>query len=108
MGLRTVLLTGDNEKTANAINRIVKFDEVISGVLPDEKEAYIRSFQRDGKTTILGNSQRDINIFLRITFFEKILFYRMTHQNFHLYHGICHYCIQQDENNRRYPLHISR
>ena len=65
MGLRTVLLTGDNEKTANAINRIVKFDEVISGVLPDEKEAYIRSFQRDGKVIMVGDGINDSPALMR-------------------------------------------
>ncbi|MDD7255745.1 heavy metal translocating P-type ATPase [Bullifex porci] len=65
MGLRTVLLTGDNEKTANAINRIVKFDEVISGVLPDEKEAYIRSFQGDGKVIMVGDGINDSPALMR-------------------------------------------
>lgn len=65
MGLNTVLLTGDNEKTANAINNIVNFDKVISGVLPDEKEAYIRKLQKDGKVIMVGDGINDSPALMR-------------------------------------------
>ena len=65
MGLNTVLLTGDNEKTGNAINNIVHFDKVISGVLPDEKEAYIRKLQKDGKVIMVGDGINDSPALMR-------------------------------------------
>ena len=46
MGLRTVMLTGDNERTAQAIQRLVGADEVIAGVLPEDKEREIRRNQK--------------------------------------------------------------
>ena len=48
MGLRVVMLTGDNEKTARAIGRQAGVDEVIAGVLPDGKESVIRKYQEEG------------------------------------------------------------
>ena len=53
MGLRVVMLTGDNEKTANAIGREAGVDEVIAGVLPDGKEAVIRKLKENGKVVFL-------------------------------------------------------
>ncbi|MCR5041492.1 MAG: heavy metal translocating P-type ATPase [Clostridia bacterium] len=52
-GLKTLMLTGDNERTARAIGRLVGADEVISGVRPEGKEEVVRRFQRDG-----GNRKR--------------------------------------------------
>ena len=49
MGIRVVMLTGDNQRTAAAIGRQAGVDEVIAGVLPDGKEAVIRQLQASGK-----------------------------------------------------------
>ena len=59
MGLRVVMLTGDNEKTANAIGREAGVDEVIAGVLPDGKEAVIRELKEDGKVAMVGDGIND-------------------------------------------------
>ena len=59
MGLRVVMLTGDNEKTANAIGREAGVDEVIAGVLPDEKEAVIRKLKENGKVAMVGDGIND-------------------------------------------------
>ncbi|MBR1764587.1 MAG: heavy metal translocating P-type ATPase [Ruminococcus sp.] len=59
MGLRTVMLTGDNERTANAIGGRVGVDKVIAGVLPDEKERVLRELQRQGKTVMIGDGIND-------------------------------------------------
>ena len=59
MGIRVVMLTGDNERTANAIGREVGVDEVIAGVLPDEKEAVIRRLQQQGKVAMVGDGIND-------------------------------------------------
>ncbi len=59
MGIRVVMLTGDNEKTANAIGRQAGVDEVIAGVLPDGKEAVIRKLQEMGKTAMVGDGIND-------------------------------------------------
>ncbi len=59
MGLHVVMLTGDNEKTANAIGREVGVDEVIAGVLPDGKEAVIRGLQESGKVAMVGDGIND-------------------------------------------------
>ncbi len=59
-GIRVVMLTGDNEKTANAIGKQVGVDEVIAGVLPDGKEAVIRKLmERYGKTAMVGDGIND-------------------------------------------------
>lgn len=58
-GIHTVMLTGDNETTAKAIARMVKVDEVISGVLPQDKEAYIRRFSQAGKVAMVGDGVND-------------------------------------------------
>ncbi len=59
LGLRVVMLTGDNERTAKAIGREAGVDQVIAGVLPDGKEAVIRSLQKDGKTAMVGDGIND-------------------------------------------------
>ncbi len=59
MGIRVVMLTGDNERTARAIGRQAGVDEVAAGVLPDGKEAVIRSLQRQGKVAMVGDGIND-------------------------------------------------
>ena len=59
MGLRVVMLTGDNEKTANAIGQEAGVDEVIAGVLPDGKEAVIRKLKENGKVAMVGDGIND-------------------------------------------------
>ena len=49
MGIRTVMLTGDNERTANAIGAQVGVDQVIAGVLPEGKESVIRELQKENQ-----------------------------------------------------------
>ena len=59
MGIRVVMLTGDNERTARAIGAQAGVDEVIAGVLPDGKEAVIRSLKEKGKTAMVGDGIND-------------------------------------------------
>ena len=59
MGIHVVMLTGDNEKTANAIGRMAGLDEVIAGVLPDGKESVIRSLQKKGRVVMIGDGIND-------------------------------------------------
>ena len=59
MGIRVVMLTGDNEKTARAIGKQAGVDEVIAGVLPDGKEAVIRKLQANGKVAMVGDGIND-------------------------------------------------
>ena len=59
MGLKTVMLTGDNERTANAIGRQVGVDMVIAGVLPNEKESVVRRLQEQGKVAMIGDGIND-------------------------------------------------
>ncbi len=59
MGIRVVMLTGDNEKTANAIGRQAGVDQVIAGVLPDGKESVIRSLKEKGKVAMVGDGIND-------------------------------------------------
>ncbi|MBQ4464654.1 MAG: metal-transporting ATPase, partial [Oscillospiraceae bacterium] len=59
MGLRVVMLTGDNEHTARAIGKAAGVDEVIAGVLPDGKEAVIRKLMREGKVAMVGDGIND-------------------------------------------------
>ncbi|MBQ8961111.1 MAG: heavy metal translocating P-type ATPase [Ruminococcus sp.] len=59
MGLKTVMLTGDNERTANAIGRQVGVDMVIAGVLPNEKESAVRRLQKQGKVAMIGDGIND-------------------------------------------------
>ena len=58
-GLRVVMLTGDNEKTAKAIAAQAGIDEWIAGVLPEEKEAVIRKLQAYGRTAMVGDGIND-------------------------------------------------
>ncbi len=59
MGIRVVMLTGDNEKTAKAIGAEAGVDEVIAGVLPDGKEAVIRELKKQGKVAMVGDGIND-------------------------------------------------
>ncbi len=59
MGIRVVMLTGDNEKTANAIGKTAGVDEVIAGVLPDGKEKVIRRLKDKGKVAMVGDGIND-------------------------------------------------
>ncbi len=59
MGIRTVMITGDNEKTANAIARDAGVDEVIAGVLPDGKAKAIENLKRSGKVMMIGDGIND-------------------------------------------------
>lgn len=59
MGIRVVMLTGDNERTARAIGAQAGVDDVIAGVLPDGKESVIRKLQRYGKVAMVGDGIND-------------------------------------------------
>lgn len=59
LGIHVVMLTGDNERTANAIGRQSGVDEVVAGVLPDGKENVIRELQTKGKVTMIGDGIND-------------------------------------------------
>ena len=59
MGLRVVMLSGDNERTARAVASKIGIDEVIAGVLPDGKDAVIRTLMEDGKVCMVGDGIND-------------------------------------------------
>ena len=59
MGIRTVILTGDNERTAKAVGKLAGVDEVIAGVLPGGKEEVVRSLKSKGKTAMVGDGIND-------------------------------------------------
>ena len=59
MGIRVVMLTGDNERTAKAIGQQAGVDEVIAGVLPEGKESVIRTLRKKGKVAMVGDGIND-------------------------------------------------
>ena len=59
MGIRVVMLTGDNEQTAGAIGKQAGVDEVVAGVLPDGKEAVIRKLKKQGRVAMVGDGIND-------------------------------------------------
>ncbi len=59
MGIEVVMVTGDNERTANAIGKQAGVDQVIAGVLPNEKESVIRRLQEHGKVAMVGDGIND-------------------------------------------------
>ena len=59
LGIRVVMLTGDNERTARAIGKQSGVDDVVAGVLPDGKESVIRELQTKGKTAMIGDGIND-------------------------------------------------
>ena len=59
MGIRVVMLTGDNELTANAVGKLAGVDEIIADVLPGDKENVIRSLKNQGKTAMVGDGIND-------------------------------------------------
>jgi Cu2+-exporting ATPase len=59
MGIRVIMLTGDNKRTAAAIGKQAGVDEVVAGVLPDGKEAEVRKLQKLGKTAMVGDGIND-------------------------------------------------
>ena len=59
MGLRVVMLTGDNERTARAIGKTAGVDEVIAGVLPDGKESVVRQLKEQGRVAMVGDGIND-------------------------------------------------
>lgn len=59
MGLHVVMLTGDNEKTANAVGKLAGVDEVIAGVLPDGKEKVVSRLKQKGRVAMVGDGIND-------------------------------------------------
>ena len=59
LGLKVVMLTGDNEKTANAVGKAAGVDEIIAGVLPDGKEREVSRFKGQGKVIMVGDGIND-------------------------------------------------
>ena len=59
MGLHIVMLTGDNERTANVIGKLAGVNEVVAGVLPDGKESVIRKLKKKGKVVMVGDGIND-------------------------------------------------
>ena len=59
LGIKTVMLTGDNQKTADAVAKTAGVDEVIAGVLPDKKEEVVRKLRKTGKTAMVGDGIND-------------------------------------------------
>ena len=59
LGLRVLMLTGDNEKTARAIGTLAGVNDVVAGVLPDRKEAVVRALQQTGRVAMVGDGIND-------------------------------------------------
>ena len=59
MGIKVVMLTGDNERTANAVGKLAGVDEVIAGVLPDGKEKVVAELRKQGKVLMVGDGIND-------------------------------------------------
>ena len=59
MGIKVVMVTGDNEKTAKAIGKAAGVDQVIAGVLPDGKEKVVRDLQKTGRVAMVGDGIND-------------------------------------------------
>ncbi|MBQ6959959.1 MAG: heavy metal translocating P-type ATPase [Clostridia bacterium] len=59
MGIRVVMLTGDNERTAQAVGKLAGVDEVIAGVLPEGKEQVIQKLKKQGKVAMVGDGIND-------------------------------------------------
>ncbi len=59
LGLKVVMLTGDNQKTANAVGKAAGVDEIIAGVLPDGKEREVSRFKAQGKVIMVGDGIND-------------------------------------------------
>ncbi len=59
LGIKTVMLTGDNERTAQAIGKIAEVDEVIAGVLPSGKEQVVKKLVKEGKVIMVGDGIND-------------------------------------------------
>lgn len=59
MGIDTVMLTGDNAQTAQAVQKAVKVDKVIAEVLPQDKAGEVQKLQQSGKTAMVGDGIND-------------------------------------------------
>ncbi len=59
MGIKTVMLTGDNKRTANAVGKLAGIDEVIAEVMPGDKESVVRRFQKLGRVAMVGDGIND-------------------------------------------------
>lgn len=59
MGIKVVMLTGDNERTANAVGKLAGVDEVIAGVMPDGKEKVVAELKKQGKVLMVGDGIND-------------------------------------------------
>lgn len=59
MGIKVVMLTGDNERTAKAVGKLAGVDEVIAGVLPDGKEKVVAELKKQGKVLMVGDGIND-------------------------------------------------
>ena len=65
MGIKVVMLTGDNERTAKAVGKLAGVDEVIAGVLPDGKEKVVADLKKQGKVLMVGDGINDAPVIAR-------------------------------------------